>query len=142
MKESFILYVWQKEMIDKLSNEDAGKLIKAIYQYVATDEMPKLDGLLDMVVIPFKQSLDMNNAKWQDIKQKRSEAGKKGMEVRWKEKNITNIANVTDVISDNKNNKLYQDITNITNDIDVITDDKINEMSDEEFIKYLEKGKK
>ena len=45
MKDSFILYTEQKEVIDKLSDEQAGKLIKAIYKYVETQKMPELDKL-------------------------------------------------------------------------------------------------
>ena len=32
-KKSFILYKDQKEVIDELTDEEAGKLFKAIYQY-------------------------------------------------------------------------------------------------------------
>ena len=35
-KDSFVLYTDQKAVIDKLSNEQAGKLIKAIYTYIET----------------------------------------------------------------------------------------------------------
>ena len=58
MKDSFILYTEQKEVIDKLSDEQAGKLIKAIYKYVETEKMPELDKLIDIVIIHFKQNLD------------------------------------------------------------------------------------
>lgn len=60
-RDSFILYTEQKEIIDKLSDEQAGKLIKAIYEYAEKGEMPKLDSLLDIIIIPFKQALDRNN---------------------------------------------------------------------------------
>lgn len=78
MKDSFLLYTEQKEMIDKLSNEDAGKLIKAVYNYVATGETEELEGLLGIVFIPFKQSIDRNQEKYQKTVEKRREAGKTG----------------------------------------------------------------
>jgi len=81
-KDSFILYTEQKEVVDKLTDEQAGKIFKAIYEYVKTDKMPKLDGLLDIVIIPFKQSLDRNMEKWEEIKKKRSEAGRIGAEIK------------------------------------------------------------
>ena len=84
MRESFILYTNQKEIIDRLTDEQAGKIIKAIYQYEETGEMPELDETLSLVVIPFKTVLDKNEEKWNKIKAKRSEAGQKGMETRWK----------------------------------------------------------
>lgn len=82
MKDSFILYTEQKEVVDKLTDEQAGKIFKAIYEYVQTDKMPELDGLLDIIIIPFKQSLDRNTEKWKEIKKKRSEAGKLGAEIK------------------------------------------------------------
>ena len=78
MKDSFILYTEQKEVIDKLSDEQAGKLIKAIYEYVETEKMPELDPLLDIVIIPFKQNLDRNKEKYNKISEIRAKAGAKG----------------------------------------------------------------
>lgn len=82
MKDSFILYTDQKEIIDKLTDEQAGKLIKAIYQYAKDGTTPKLDMLLEIAFIPIKQNLERNSEKWEDIKQKRSEAGKLGAEIK------------------------------------------------------------
>ena len=106
-KNSFILYHDQKEVIDELDDEQAGKLIKAIYEYNVNKKLT-LTGALKLVFIPFKNSFDRNDDKWDDIVKKRSEAGKKGMEKRWKtEQNITN------------DNKCYQTITNITDSVSV-----------------------
>lgn len=82
MKDSFILYTEQKEIIDKLTDEQAGKLIKAIYQYVKDGIIPELDMLLEIAFIPIKQNLERNSEKWENIKQKRSEAGKIGAEIK------------------------------------------------------------
>ena len=78
MKDSFILYTEQKAVFDKLSNEQAGKLIKAIYEYVATDTMPALDDVLDLVMTPIKISLDKNNKKYQNVVERNRENGMKG----------------------------------------------------------------
>ena len=78
MKDSFILYTEQKAVIDKLTNEQAGKLIKAIYEYVATDQMPLLDNLLDLVITPIKTALDKNKEKYEEVSKIRAEAGSKG----------------------------------------------------------------
>lgn len=82
MKDSFILYTEQKEIIDKLTDEQAGKLIKAIYQYASDGIIPELDMLLEIAFIPIKQNLERNSEKWENIKQKRSEAGKLGAEIK------------------------------------------------------------
>ena len=81
-KGSFILFTEQRAVIDKLSDEQAGRLIKAIYEYAETGVMPELDEMLDLVITPFKLSIDRNNSKWQETKQKRSEAGKLGAEAK------------------------------------------------------------
>ena len=75
-KNSFILFKEQKEIVDKLTDENAGKLFKAIYEYANSGEVPELNELLDIVIIPFKQSIDRNSEKWKQIKEKRSKAGK------------------------------------------------------------------
>ena len=115
MKDSFILYTEQKEVIDKLTDEQAGKLIKAIYEYVETDKMPQLDSLLEIVIIPFKQNIDRNIDKWEQIKQKRSEAGKIGAEIKKqkqakqananfaKSKEANQAVNVNENVNDNDN---------------------------------------
>ena len=74
-KNSFILYHDQKEVIDELDDEQAGKLFKAIYEYNVNKKMI-LTGALKLVFIPFKTSFDRNDGKWDDIKQKRSNAGR------------------------------------------------------------------
>ena len=113
-KNSFILYHDQKEVIDELDDEQAGKLIKAIYEYNVNKKLT-LTGALKLVFIPFKNSFDRNDDKWDDIVKKRSEAGKKGMEKRWKaEQNITN------------DNKCYQTITNITDSVSVSVSDSVS----------------
>lgn len=76
-KNSFLLYTEQKEIIDELSNEDAGELIKAIYAYAAGEEV-NLRKDLHLVFIPIRQQIDRNNAKYDDFKKKQSENGKKG----------------------------------------------------------------
>lgn len=81
-KGSFILFTEQRAVMDKLSDEQAGRLIKAIYEYAETGVMPELDEMLDLVITPFKLSIDRNNSKWQETKQKRSEAGKLGAEAK------------------------------------------------------------
>lgn len=81
-KESFILFTEQKEVFENLSDEQAGQLIKAIFGYIDNGEEPQLDITLKMAFIPIRQNLDRNNEKWEDVKQKRSEAGKLGAETK------------------------------------------------------------
>ena len=78
MKESFILYLEHKEIFEELDNEEAGELIKAIFEYQTTGETPNLSKSLKLAFIPIKNSLDKNEVKWEQEKQKRREAGKLG----------------------------------------------------------------
>lgn len=75
-KKSFILYKDQKEVIDELTDEQAGKLFKAIYEYNINKKI-NLTGALKLIFIPFKTSFDRNDDKWEEIAEQRSEAGKK-----------------------------------------------------------------
>lgn len=75
-KKSFILYHDQKEVIDELNDEQAGKLLKAIYEYNVNKKIT-LTGALKLVFIPFKTAFDRNNSDWEQIAKQRSEAGKR-----------------------------------------------------------------
>ena len=116
MRETVLLYTSIKEPVDALTDEQAGKLFKAILAY-QTDNDVVLDGLLNVVFLQVKQQIDYNNDKFDETTKKRSEAGKKGMESRWNKNNKDNnvITNDNDVISvitpDNKNN--YNDNDNV-----------------------------
>ena len=108
MKDSFILYTEQKAVIDKLTDEQAGKIIKAIYEYVETDKMPQLDNILDLVITPFKLALDRNKAKYEKVSKVRAEAGAKGgkqkKQMQTKESKCNDNVNVNDNVNDNENN--------------------------------------
>ena len=77
MKNSFILYTEQKAVIDKLTDEQAGKLIKAIYAYETGEEM-ELDAILDLVITPFLTVLEKDKEKYVEKCEKRAQAGAKG----------------------------------------------------------------
>lgn len=110
MKDSFILYTEQKAVIDKLTDEQAGKIIKAIYEYVETDKMPQLDNILDLVITPFKLALDRNKAKYEKVSKVRAEAGAKGgkqkkqMQTKESKCNDNDNDNENVNVNDNENN--------------------------------------
>lgn len=108
MKDSFILYTEQKAVIDKLTDEQAGKIIKAIYEYVETDKMPQLDNILDLVITPFKLALDRNKAKYEKVSKVRAEAGAKGgkqkKQMQTKESKCNDNDNDNENVNDNDNN--------------------------------------
>lgn len=88
--KSFILYAEQREVVDSLTDEQAGQLFKGIFKYVNGEDV-EFEGILKVAFIPIKQNLDRNIEKWNEVKEKRSKAGKIGAEKRWN--NTTTITN-------------------------------------------------
>ena len=112
-KKGFILYNDQKEVVDELTDEQAGKLLKSIYEYNVSGKF-SLEGMLKLIFIPFKTSFDRDAIKWEETSKKRSEAGKRGMKSRWKaEEEITN------------DNNCNQMITSITDSVSVSVKDSV-----------------
>ena len=106
-KNSFLIYLDYQEQFDLLTDEQAGQLIKAIIRYEKTGEITELDGMTKMAFSFIKTQLDRDREKWKEEKQKRSEAGKRGMAKRWGDNNKNN--NV--ITEDNKDNSVKNDIT-------------------------------
>jgi len=79
-KKSVLLYSDMIHMVEKLKDDQAGKLLKHILRYV-NDQNPVTDDLLIEVAFePIKQQLKRDLRKWEEIKNKRSEAGKASAE--------------------------------------------------------------
>lgn len=64
MKDNFLLKKSLSETFMMLDDEDAGKLIKGIFNYVTTGSSG-LDGLLKVIFLPIKQFIDDNEEKYQ-----------------------------------------------------------------------------
>ena len=77
-KKSFILYHDSFSIFSELTDEEAGKLIKAIFEYECSGIIPDLDKLLKMAFLPIKNRLDSNREKYERIRERRQEAGKQG----------------------------------------------------------------
>ena len=129
-KKSFILYVDQKDLFNKLPDEIAGKLIKHIYSYV-NDENPKSDDLIvEIAFEPIKQQLKRDLKLFEEKRVKRSEAGLAGANKRWKEmpndanewqtiandsKRINGIAKIADNVNVNVNdNNIYRSFAHLS----------------------------
>ena len=109
-KKSFLLYCDLIHTVKKLTDEQAGKLFKHTLEYV-NDKDPVTDDIItDLCFEPIRQSLKRDLKKYEKIRQKKSEAGKKGMAKRWGK--------------DNSDNKCYKPITKITDSVSVSVSDK------------------
>ena len=78
-KRSFILYSSYMEQFNELSDEQAGKLIKAIFMYAEKKIIPEFDdGMVKMAFSFIKSRIDLDLEKWNKTREKCSEAGRKG----------------------------------------------------------------
>ena len=107
-KKSFILYVDQKDLWNKLPDEIAGKLIKHIYSYVSDENPTSKDLIIEIAFEPIKQQLKRDLKLFEEKRVKRSEAGIAGANKRWQEiandsKRISTIAKIADNVNDNVN---------------------------------------
>lgn len=65
-------------IIDKLTDEQAGQLLKAIVKYSSTGELIELDFGVEMAFFGIKNHLDRDNEKYLKIVETRTQLGKKG----------------------------------------------------------------
>ena len=64
-RKSFVLYTEWENTFNRLSNELAGELIKVIFDYVRTGEIPQIDNaVVDGVFSAFQPSIDRNISKY------------------------------------------------------------------------------
>lgn len=76
-KNSFVLYTEFYEVMKDLTDAQIGKLHRAIYIYQLEGKVIDLDPALAMAFKFVKVQLDKNQAKWEEQRNKRSDAGKK-----------------------------------------------------------------
>lgn len=108
-KNSFLLYTDLIHTVKKLTDEQAGQLFKHVLEYV-NDLNPQTDDILLQVCFePIRQSLKRDLRKYENMREKKREAGKKGANKRWQKiaedstchKPIAKIAvSVSDSVSD------------------------------------------
>lgn len=129
-KKSFVAYCDWENIFDMLSNEEAGLMVKHLFAYV-NDKNPELeDRILKIAFEPIKLQLKRDLKKYKTIRERRSEAGRKGGEQtaskRTKQKQIkANEANATK----RKQTVANQAVTVNVNDNDTVLS-KDNNISD------------
>lgn len=77
IKDNFLLKLSQIKVFNELSDEDAGKLIKGIFEY-ANSKKIILDGYLKIIFIPIKEEIDKNEARYELVCEKNKKNGKLG----------------------------------------------------------------
>lgn len=103
-KKSFLLHIDSLEILEDLSDEQAGKLFKAIYSHQIECDLV-LDQITKMVFLPFRNQFERDNEKYTKTCERRAIAGSKGG--KQKVANASNckqdLANVADNKNKNKN---------------------------------------
>lgn len=90
IKKTFILYLDNLNVLDDLTDEEAGQLFKAIKQY-QIERKTNLKGLMKAIFTPFQTVLDKDDVKYEQTCEQRRLAGAKGG--RKKAENLANLAN-------------------------------------------------
>lgn len=130
-QKSFVLYQDQWESFDKLTMEERGRLITAIFKHEIGEEN-EMDRITELCFVPIRQALDRNRDKYAEKVEKRREAGKlggiaKGSKDKQKVAKIANakfakkkIANVADNenVNENENGNVNE---NDSENVNVIT---------------------
>ena len=114
-KKSFILYVDQKDLWNKLPDEIAGKLIKHIYSYVSDENPTSKDLIIEIAFEPIKQQLKRDLKLFEEKRVSRSQAGKQGASKRWQSmandsNAISSIAKIAVNVNDNVNVNVIDNI--------------------------------
>ena len=77
-KKSFVMYESWGAAIEKMNNEQAGELIKAIYAFQKNPDVVPEDPAIAFVFEIIKQKLEEDNKRYEKVCAARSEGGKKG----------------------------------------------------------------
>ncbi len=111
-RKSFVLYAEWESAFDQQPNDVAGELIKMIFDYVRTNEVLKSDNpVVNAMFSIFRPAIDRNIDKYDEVVEKRREAGRLGglkkSQNKLKVANVAsaskckqNLANVADSVSD------------------------------------------
>ena len=109
-KKSFVLYADQRSIVNMLSDEDAGKLMKHIYSYV-NDESPVSESpMVNLAFEPIKLQLKRDLVRYDEKKKKYAEAGRKGGEAR-----ASNAKQIQATLSDVKQPQAFQAVNDNVN---------------------------
>ena len=111
VKRSFVFNIDWRDVLMDYPAEVRYEVYDAIIEYAASGKLLELKPLAKMAFSFIKKEMDFNYERYKETVAKRSEAGKKGMSVRYAAK-----GDLTYVTSDNKTNKSYQVVTKLTSD--------------------------
>lgn len=110
-RPGFLLYLNQKTIIDELTDEEAGILIKALYEYEGNKQVPKLNKMLKIIFLQFKNTLDNDARKYEE----KCAKNKENIDNYWKNKRKQSNTNEYECIQMNTNINKNNNINNNKN---------------------------
>jgi len=84
--KGFVIYGDTQEVVDRLSDADAGQLLKGMLGYFNSGKEPKFKGILEFVFIPIRQQMDRDADKYEAKCERMRENANK----RWQNANASN----------------------------------------------------
>jgi len=131
-RKSFVLHKDSLDILPDLTDDQAGKLFKAIHAYQIDDEIT-LDQITKMVFLPFKNQFIRDDDKYLETCERRAVAGSKGgkQKVANASKCKQTLANVADSVSKNKS-KSDSKSDSDSDSKDIVTTKKCN-FSDDDY---------
>jgi hypothetical protein len=157
-KKSFVMYKDIKVQIDALSDGEAGKLIKAIYEYQVNNNESELEPLTGMVFLFVKQQFERDHIKYEErVEVSRINGSKGGRPKKWHNLKEPNESQKTQQVIINpeepnetgqnlnepKKGDTVNDTVSVTvNDNDNVSDKDINKENEKIAKEILEENKK
>jgi len=116
-RKSFVLHKDSLGILPDLTDDQAGKLFKAIYAYQIDEEI-SLDQIIKMVFLPFKNQFARDDSKYLETCERRAVAGSLGgkQKVANASKCKQKVANVADSVSKSKSKSKSDSKKEVTND--------------------------
>lgn len=77
-KKSFVAYTDWGSIFNMLTDDEAGKLAKHLFNHASNQETTLNDRMLKVLFEPIRLQLERDNSKYETVKERRKEAGRKG----------------------------------------------------------------
>ena len=115
-QKGFVIYGDTREVVKRLSDEEAGQLLKGMFDYFVDGKEPKFKGVLEFVFIPIKQQMDRDADKYEAKCEKMRENAQKRWQSTNEYKSMQKHANDANTNTDtNTNTKKDTDTDTTTN---------------------------
>jgi len=140
-KKSFLLHIDSLDILDDLTNGQAGVLFKAIKAYQHNEDFP-LDSVVKIAFSPFKNQFFRDDEKYEETCKRRAIAGSKGgkQKVANASKCKQDVATLADKKNKNKTNNKNDNYSN--NICQLITDEYNDKLSELGSVKVLSDKRK